>query len=214
LSPSDQEAIRAYTTTLRDFIAFAGNVVALDAQSAWHDAARFMRRRSELLGILKQHQFQVIQVGVNSGRTVEEMTGIVTHCLTVCAEHMKLYQKTPGPAYNYVVKNLIPYLKTLDALAALAANEPQLTPEPPLAQVSLDTSKKSRKRNPRNLSELKALRRKVDKDKREDVSQEESVTDHVQTTYPQLISEKTIRAKRDSLIRQLSRYKDRLPKKR
>jgi len=72
----------------------------------------------------------------------------------------------------------------------------------------VDKAKVSQERRPRNLQELKAIRRKVDRGLKKGTSQQESVREHVEERYPKLQTEQAIRAKANALIRYLSRYKD------
>jgi hypothetical protein len=70
-----------------------------------------------------------------------------------------------------------------------------------------DKAEKLKKSYPRNLKEMKDLRRKVRKDKKQGMTQEESVREFVEERYPKLTTEEQILKKRNNLIRYLNRYK-------
>jgi hypothetical protein len=70
-----------------------------------------------------------------------------------------------------------------------------------------DNAEKVKLSYPRNLQELKAVTRKVCKDKQQGMTQEQSVREFVEENYPELTTEERILKKRDSLIRSLNRYK-------
>src|SRR5437879_5254091 len=74
-----------------------------------------------------------------------------------------------------------------------------------------DKAEKSRKSCPRNLKELQIVARKVRSDnKRQGMTQEESVRVYVEEKYPKLVTEEQILKKRNNLIRYMNRYKHRL----
>ena len=69
-----------------------------------------------------------------------------------------------------------------------------------------DNAEKPKKSYPRNLNELIAVERKVRKDKKQGITQEQSVREYAEKHYPNLTGEEQIR-KCDSLIRSMNRYK-------
>jgi hypothetical protein len=70
-----------------------------------------------------------------------------------------------------------------------------------------DNAEKLKKPYPRNLKELKAVKRKVRRDKKMGIPQEESVREYVEKCYPKITTEEQILKKRNSLIRYMNRYK-------
>ena len=71
----------------------------------------------------------------------------------------------------------------------------------------LDSAEKLKKSYPRNLKELKDIKRKVRRDKQQGMTQEESVREYVEKHYPNLTGEEQVLRKCDSLIRYMNRYK-------
>jgi hypothetical protein len=79
------------------------------------------------------------------------------------------------------------------------------TPRP--VDTKKDKAEKIKLSCPRNLKELKDLKRKVHGDKQRGITQEESVRDSVEERYPKLATEEQILKKRNNLIRSMNRYK-------
>jgi hypothetical protein len=71
-----------------------------------------------------------------------------------------------------------------------------------------DNAEKIKPSYPRNIQELKAVMRKVRKDKQQGMTQEQSVREFVEEHYRKLTTEEQILKRCNSLIRSLNRYKD------
>jgi hypothetical protein len=70
-----------------------------------------------------------------------------------------------------------------------------------------DNAEKLKKSHPRNLKELKDIKRKVCKGKQQGITQEQSVREYVEKHYPNLRVEEQVLRKCNSLIRSMNRYK-------
>jgi hypothetical protein len=71
-----------------------------------------------------------------------------------------------------------------------------------------DTKKKQGKVRPRNLQELQAVQRKITRDKKQGLTQQQSVREYVEQKYHNLKTEKQIESKVTNLIRSLNRCVD------
>jgi len=76
-----------------------------------------------------------------------------------------------------------------------------------LVDTKKDNAEKVKLSYPRNLQELKAVMRKVCKDKQQSTTQEQSVREYVEENYTDLATEEQILKKRNNLIRYMNRYK-------
>jgi len=70
-----------------------------------------------------------------------------------------------------------------------------------------DRRKEQKSSRPRNLPELKAVQKEIKTNKKQGISQRDSIRDYVEETYPKLETERQITAKVNALSRYLSRYR-------
>jgi hypothetical protein len=92
--------------------------------------------------------------------------------------------------------------RALDRVQLPEGNRP-----PTKTDTVLDRPKKRRHEKPKNLKALKAVKGKVDRDRKKGVLQEESVREFVEEHFPELVNEAEIKRKVSNLTRYLSRYK-------